>query len=565
MARAEHAHPVRRGEQAVAAPTQQPTTAPATLTVGHAFDPAEHEADRVADAVIARLRDDGAADHVPSGADRGEVRRAAAPSATKPVVGMEGGALPGELTQRIEGKRGGGQPLAPGVRSRMEGAFGTSLADVRIHADQESATLNRSISARAFTTGRDVFFGAGEYRPDTPDGEHMLAHELAHTRQQAGVRRIHRTWDFAAEKLDWTKARSMRTLKSRFVWFVEDDQGEDVVVKLENQPVGLAELTAKMHSKLGTAASVKQKTLTGRDQAWISGMLQDPQVAGGTSWADFATANSALPAPPLQPGQMDAANAEDYGRGMALHELRNSPHQLIAMTKAKGITAEEASKPTAGGNAGATVSVLRNRLADKAHTVQLGRITAVDLFLGNTDRVFRGNMGNWFYDPKGAITLIDHVDQGTNEALKFAAGNEADWELNDNAGGRLKTANLAATVTDALDQIAREANYHGDKAVNGVPGSGFKGWLKEDLGGQTRREQIEGLMLKGLREERAKLIKVFTATSKLDRLKTRSTKKSLKKAAGKANAADQGHAEFRGAATDYWSTMKSRALWLKAN
>src|SRR5262249_12706258 len=119
-----------------------------------------------------------------------------------PEVGYEGGELSGDLTGRIEQARGGGRPLDDPVRQRMEAAFGTSLGDVRIHTDPRAAELNSSISARAFTTGRDIFFGSGEYRPETPAGQQMLAHELAHTVQQrAGVRRIHRVWDLKAKDL----------------------------------------------------------------------------------------------------------------------------------------------------------------------------------------------------------------------------------------------------------------------------------------------------------------------------------------------------------------------------
>ncbi len=44
--------------------------------------------------------------------------------------------------------------------------------------------LARDFQARAFTTGQDVFFGAGEYDPATPSGFGVLTHELAHTLQQ---------------------------------------------------------------------------------------------------------------------------------------------------------------------------------------------------------------------------------------------------------------------------------------------------------------------------------------------------------------------------------------------
>ncbi len=76
-----------------------------------------------------------------------------------PQVGAAGGVLNPATASRIEARQGGGTPLAPTVQRRMEGALGHTLADVRIHADGESETLSRSLSARAFTLGNDVFLG----------------------------------------------------------------------------------------------------------------------------------------------------------------------------------------------------------------------------------------------------------------------------------------------------------------------------------------------------------------------------------------------------------------------
>ncbi len=66
----------------------------------------------------------------------------------------------------------------------MESRFGTTLDDVRIHSDVTANGLARDMDARAFTIGRDIFFGAGELAPDKPAGRHLLAHELAHVLQQ---------------------------------------------------------------------------------------------------------------------------------------------------------------------------------------------------------------------------------------------------------------------------------------------------------------------------------------------------------------------------------------------
>src|SRR5690242_18751829 len=76
----------------------------------------------------------------------------------KHEVGLEGGPLSAELSGRINSRRGGGAALDEGTRTSMEGAFGADFKDVRVHTDAESDALNRSISAKAFTTGSDIFF-----------------------------------------------------------------------------------------------------------------------------------------------------------------------------------------------------------------------------------------------------------------------------------------------------------------------------------------------------------------------------------------------------------------------
>jgi hypothetical protein len=80
-----------------------------------------------------------------------------------------------------------GTPLDAGVRSRMEGAFGHDFSRVRVHADANAAQLSNSLNARAFTIGRDVAFGAGEYSPGTFIGDALIAHELAHVVQQSDM------------------------------------------------------------------------------------------------------------------------------------------------------------------------------------------------------------------------------------------------------------------------------------------------------------------------------------------------------------------------------------------
>lgn len=79
---------------------------------------------------------------------------------------------------------GPGRSLDGAARRRLESATGSDLGAVRVHDDHAAATAAAFHSARAFTIGDHVAFGAGEYRPGTLVGDAMLAHEVAHTLQQ---------------------------------------------------------------------------------------------------------------------------------------------------------------------------------------------------------------------------------------------------------------------------------------------------------------------------------------------------------------------------------------------
>ncbi len=156
------------------------------LLVGSASDPAEVEADLLAERAMSALHRSesgtaSAAGSVTAGPHRA-LRRSATPD-TQAVVGAEGGAVPADIGERIQRSRAGGQPLAPELRRRMETAFDTDLGGVRVHHGDEPGSLNRALSARAFTAGSDIYFGEGVYRPGTPEGVHIIAHEIAHTQQ----------------------------------------------------------------------------------------------------------------------------------------------------------------------------------------------------------------------------------------------------------------------------------------------------------------------------------------------------------------------------------------------
>jgi outer membrane protein OmpA-like peptidoglycan-associated protein len=82
-------------------------------------------------------------------------------------------------------KPSGGQPLEASARSAAESAFGHDLKDVRVHTDAQAADHAEALQARAYTSGRDIVFGEGEYAPGTSAGQRLIAHELVHVVQQS--------------------------------------------------------------------------------------------------------------------------------------------------------------------------------------------------------------------------------------------------------------------------------------------------------------------------------------------------------------------------------------------
>ena len=184
---------------------KRPASQATTMVVGSAHDPAEHEADRVADAVM-RVLDSPGPTTSDAESSAGRIRRSRiatrptnqpAPRAPTKVarssaapageaIGAEGGPVDQPTASRIQRKLGRGAPLDGALGSEMEHAFGRSFDDVRVHTDSESAHLNQELGARAFTTGSDIFFGRGELEPNSDAGRQVVAHELSHVVQNSG-------------------------------------------------------------------------------------------------------------------------------------------------------------------------------------------------------------------------------------------------------------------------------------------------------------------------------------------------------------------------------------------
>jgi hypothetical protein len=228
----------------------------AGLTVGHADDPAERQADALAETALARLQrltDPGGfipeTVAVPDQRTRplpvDALRRCAEPSVrrltvdatlaagqaggartarhlavlrsaspARPPSGAEVGASGGPLSEAtsrsVESLVETGAPLPTELRSTMEAAFGTDFGSVRLHTGDVAARLNAALQAHAFTVDQTVFYGGPESDLATDHGRHVLGHELAHvvqnrsgsTARGASGRRAIRRFDVRLQFVD---------------------------------------------------------------------------------------------------------------------------------------------------------------------------------------------------------------------------------------------------------------------------------------------------------------------------------------------------------------------------
>lgn len=110
--------------------------------------------------------------------------------------------VPPDLEAQIQALRGGGSPLSAQTRAFFEPRFGHDFSGVRVHSDARAAETARAVQAQAFTLGRDVVFGAGQYAPGTDAGRRLLGHELTHVVQQGQVQqKLHGLTSLVQRKL----------------------------------------------------------------------------------------------------------------------------------------------------------------------------------------------------------------------------------------------------------------------------------------------------------------------------------------------------------------------------
>lgn len=115
---------------------------------------------------------------------------------------------------KLSVSKGGGSPLVPSIRARMEPGIGADFSKVKVHTGASAIQMTNRIGARAFAHGNDIYFNEGQYDASSTQGQHLIAHELTHTVQQGasiqtktnvasrGADRVQRLPDWILEELN---------------------------------------------------------------------------------------------------------------------------------------------------------------------------------------------------------------------------------------------------------------------------------------------------------------------------------------------------------------------------
>jgi len=187
------------------------------------------------------------------------------------------------ISKPLSDSKGSGQKMDVSTQSFMSKGIGSDFSDVKIHTNDTAVQMNRSLGARAFTNGNDIYFNQGEYNPDSSRGKHLLAHELTHVVQQNGKsNRIQRKCDTTKALWFYTETKSGKKIQ----WTTGLVEELYKVVGTSNKSLydnalGSGEIDANF-----VALACKAQEVLGFEGDDIDGMLGKNSI---TSWDNWKT------------------------------------------------------------------------------------------------------------------------------------------------------------------------------------------------------------------------------------------------------------------------------------
>ena len=270
---------------------------------------------------------------------------------------------------------------------RFSSGLGVDLSGVRLHTGEQSMRAAKAVAARAYTTGQDIHFAAGEYNPQSPQGKRLLAHELVHTVQQSEHRATQ-------TKLDLSQTGDASE--------VEAERVSDAIIS--GEPVQA--LTASLHHsqpKIARQPEGAQKPAEVKPAATAAGgaavPLGDllPFTDAGWDGATILTVGQIDPASAVGnavtagPQAVNTLNESLYSQLLAeLDTLKEGDRYINAVTEAASVSAIFSSS-------------LKTHLASYGELRQISRVSAA---LTATGKDRRRSLLAWAFQPAPARGLV---------------------------------------------------------------------------------------------------------------------------------------------------------------
>jgi hypothetical protein len=256
---------------------------------------------------------------------------------------------------------GGGAPLPRSVRTALEPSFGQGLDGIRVHADAAAARAAAALGARAFTVGRGIWFGAGQYRPERHAGGFLLAHEVAHALEQpaafdpAAVR-LGGTADAAEARADRAGEAAVRRRRApvpgrsgpaiRRQPVTAPDRDRAVTVEHEGTRYRVVRQCAVVEDERRTPTTLPPRVGVGSDQqdVWL-------QVSWCTDTRGQVRTGADIPAAVLRVAEQ-LLGAATSGRAVSdvLSEATLRPFVDFIVAQSGGVVVEGSVRITVGGS-----------------------------------------------------------------------------------------------------------------------------------------------------------------------------------------------------------------------
>jgi hypothetical protein len=378
-------------------------------------------------------------------------------------------------------RQGPAQKLGDPLRDKMEPHLGQDLGGVRMHTDRAAGEAADALNAKAFTVGKDVFFGPGQFDPDSSGGLHLIAHEVAHTVQQGGgsmaSRRIQRAPKKAKDKSSTKKDEDDKPKEK-----VTEISGNDWSIELVPGGKGTVTLPSLKLPKVagglkGSAGSIAQPAAAGgvlpsEGAEYRLEKMDERQGSAADAWVASAKAKFAAKLAPKLRKQI-----EDQGDAASVAKSGDAVYVLYG-----------------GGKAASANSM----------------IVGTPEQLAEHDSVLRPMLG-----PQGGAATL-HADHALELQIGGADSFDNLWLLesksNMSSGGTIK-ADVEASIKDTLSAAEKELQKSGaepasplPKSVVEVKSSWTKVFKKVEAGGAygtktywTRKQIEDGEHLKHYR------------------------------------------------------------------